>query len=175
MNGDKQRNVDFFQFLSYEEQMEFAEVAELIVFAPGENLIEEGTEPSSLLILTSGEVEVYKSILGQDDRLLAVLDATNEQTVIGERGLLTESRTSATVRAKGVVEAVKIPRDRFLAMIQDGRPAAYKLAYRIARTLAGRLRRLDEEVVESIRKLDYRRESDLDVFRDKLVAEWSLL
>jgi CRP/FNR family cyclic AMP-dependent transcriptional regulator len=175
MNEDRQRNVDFFQFLSDEERAEFAEAAELVVFAPGENLIEEKAEPSSLFVLTSGKVEVCKRIPGHDDRLLAVLDATNERTVVGERGLLTDSRTSATVRAKGEVEAVKIPRDKFRAMIREGRPAAYKLAYCISRTLAQRLRRLDEQVVETIRELDHRRETDLDAFRDKLMIEWSLL
>lgn len=174
MDGDSQLNVDFFHFLSDEERVEFADMAELVVFAPGETLIEEGAKPSSLFVLTSGEVEVWKRIPGHDDRLLAVLDATNERTV-GERGLLADSRTSATVRAKGEVEAVKIPRDKFQAMIREGRPAAYKLAYHISCILAHRLRRLDEEVVETIRELDYRRETDLDVFRDKLITEWSLL
>jgi hypothetical protein len=60
-------------------------------------------------------------------------------------------------------------------MIREGRPAAYKVAYCISRTLAHRLRRLDEQVVETIRELDYRRETDLDAFRDKLMSEWSLL
>ncbi len=93
---------------------------------------------------------------------------------MGERGLLDSRGASATVRAKGEVEAIKIPREKFRAMISAGSPAAYKLATRITRILARRLTRLDEKVVETIRELEYRGETDLDVFRDKLVTEWTV-
>lgn len=59
-------------------------------------------------------------------------------------------------------------------MIHEGRPAAYKLAYRIARILAERLARLDEEVVGVTREIERRGETDLDAFRDKLVTEWTI-
>ncbi len=59
-------------------------------------------------------------------------------------------------------------------MIREGRPAAYKLAYRISGILAGRLARLDEEVVETIRELESRGETDLQAFRDKLVTDWTV-
>ena len=174
MDGKELRNVRFFEFLSEEERAEFAEAAELAVFRPGEVLIEEGTEPSNFFVLISGSVEVSKRIPEDDDRLLAVLDATNERTVVGERGLFGDGEASATVKAREEVEAIKIPREKFRAMIREGRPAAYKLAYRIARILARRLRRLDEEVVETIRELENRGETDLDVFRDKLITEWTV-
>ena len=54
------------------------------------------------------------------------------------------------------VEAIRIPRATFRRMVAEGRPAAFKLSYRIARTLARRLTRLDEEVVEAIRELENR-------------------
>jgi CRP/FNR family cyclic AMP-dependent transcriptional regulator len=171
---DDPRNVRFFEFLSDEERAEFAEAAELAVFEPGEALIEEGAKPSSLFVLTSGQVEVRKRVPGNGDRLLAVLDARNERTVVGERGLLDNRGASATVRASGRVEAVKIPRETFRAMIREGRPAAYKLAYRISRILARRLARLDEEVVEAVREIERQGETDLDVFREKLVTEWTI-
>ena len=93
---------------------------------------------------------------------------------MGERGLLGESGASATVRAAGEVEAVKIPRDTFRRMVEEGRPAAFKLSYRIARTLARRLTRLDEEVVEAIRELESRGETDVEAFRDRLITDWSV-
>ncbi len=174
MDGNEPRNVGFFEFLSDEERAEFVEAAELVVFGPGEVLIEEGGEPSGLFVLTSGRVEVSKHILGHGDRLLAVLEATNGRTVVGERGLLGDSEASATVRASGEVRAVKVPRDTFRVMIREGRPAAYKLAYRIARILAERLVRLNEEVVETVREIEHRGETDLEVFRDKLMTEWTV-
>ncbi len=59
-------------------------------------------------------------------------------------------------------------------VIAEGRPAAFKLSYRIARTLARRLTRLDEEVVEAIRELERRGETDVEAFRDRLITDWSV-
>ena len=165
-----------FDFLSEEESEEFVRVSEPVVFAPGETIIREGGEPSSLFVLTSGVVEVTKRIPGDGPRKLAEIDAGDGRTVVGERGLLGTSGASATVRASasGEVEAIKIPREAFRAMIRAGSPAAYKLATRITRLLARRLARLDEEVVGAIRELDRRGETDIDVFRDKLITEWTI-
>lgn len=170
---DGLHSAKFFEFLSEEERCELAEVAEPVTFLPGEALIEEGGESSSLFVLTSGSVEVCKRISGRGERRLAILEA-DERTAVGERGLFSDRGASATVRARREVEAVKIPRERFQRMISDGRPVAYKLAYRITHTLAERLRRLDEEVVEAVRELVRRGETDLEAFRDKLFTQWTL-
>jgi CRP/FNR family transcriptional regulator, cyclic AMP receptor protein len=171
MAEEKLGQVRFFEFLTEEEREEFLEGSEHITFESGEEIIEEGGETHDLFVLTSGKVEVRKRIPG-GDRLLADIDATSAPTVVGERGLLGESRASATVRAADRVEAIKIPRETFRRMISEGRPAAFRLSYRIARTLAHRLTRLDEEVVEAIRELERRGETDLEAFRDKLITDW---
>lgn len=171
---DGLQGVRFFEFLTEEEREEFAEVAEPVSFGAGENIIEEGAGQGSLFVLTSGAVEVRKNLSVGGSRLLAEIDASRGRTVVGERGLLGESGASATVRAIGGVEAVKIPRDTFRRMIEEGRPAAFKLSYRIARTLARRLTRLDEEVVEAIRELERRGEADIEAFRDRLITDWSV-
>ena len=165
-----------FDFLSEEESEEFVRVSEPVVFAPGEIIIREGGEPSSLFVLTSGVVEVTKRVPGSGPRKLAEIDASDGRTVVGERGLLGTSGASATVRASstGEVEAIKISREASRDMIRAGKPAAYKLATRLTRLLARRLTRLDEEVVGAIRELDRRGETDLDVFRDKLITEWTI-
>src|SRR3712207_9417192 len=69
----------FFEFLTEEEREEFAEDSELVTFEPGETIIEEGGEPGSLFVLTSGRVEVSKSITGGRERLLGELEATSER------------------------------------------------------------------------------------------------
>jgi CRP/FNR family transcriptional regulator, cyclic AMP receptor protein len=174
MTEEGLEQVRFFEFLTEEEREEFAEGSELVTFEPGEEIIEEGGETHDLFVLTSGRVEVRKRIPGSGDRLLAEIDATGERTVVGERGLLGESGASATVRAASRVETIKIPHETFRRMISEGRPAAFRLSYRIARTLAHRLTRLDEEVVEAIRELERRGETDLEAFRDKLITDWAV-
>ncbi len=173
MNADKLRNVEFFKFLSDEERAELVEAAEFAVFRPGEVLIEEGTILSSFFVLTSGRAEVHKRVPGGGDKLLAVLDAMNERTLVGELSLLDDGVASATVRAHGEAEAVKIPRETFRSMIREERLAAYKLAYHISHILARRLVRMNEEVVEIVRELESRGESDLEAFR-KLLTEWTV-
>jgi CRP/FNR family cyclic AMP-dependent transcriptional regulator len=168
------QGVKFFEFLTEEEREEFLEGSEVVKFESGEEIIAEGGETHDLFVLTSGRVEVRKSISEGRDRLLAEIDATSERTVVGERGLLGESGASATVRTASRVEAIKIPRQTFRRMVSEGRPAAFKLSYRIARTLAWRLTRLDEEVVEAIRDLEHRGETDLEAFRDKLITDWAV-
>jgi CRP-like cAMP-binding protein len=167
-------HVRLFEFLTEEEREEFVEGSELVAFMPGETIIAEGGEPGGLFVLTSGRVEVRKSLPTGCDRLLAEIEAAGERTVVGERELLGESGASASVRAANRVEAVKIPRETFQRMISEGRPAAFRLSYRIARTLAQRLTRLDEEVVEAIRELEREGETDLEAFSDRLVTDWAV-
>ncbi len=168
------QGVRFFEFLTEEEREEFAGASEPVSFGPGENIIEEGAEQESLFVLVSGKVEVRKGLPAGRSRLLAEIDTSSGRTVVGERGLLGESGASATVRTISEVEAIKIPRNTFRRMVAEGRPAAFKLSYRIARTLARRLTRLDEEVVEAIREIENRGETDMEAFRDRLTTDWSV-
>mgnify|MGYP006197987487 CR=1 FL=1 len=69
------QGVRFFEFLTEEEREEFAEASEPVSFRTGETIIEEGAEPGSLYVLTSGRVEVRKRLDGDRDRLLAELHA----------------------------------------------------------------------------------------------------
>src|SRR5829696_4151751 len=150
------QGIRFFEFLTEEEREEFAEASEPVSFGPGQNIIEEGANQESLFVLISGAVE-----------------ASRGRTVIGERGLLGESGASATVRAVDEVEAIRIPRDNFRRMVAEGRPAAFKLSYRIARTLARRLTRLDEEVVGAIRKIETRGETTREPFPNRRKTDGS--
>lgn len=174
MTENQLGNVRLFEFLTDEERSEFLEESERASYGAGEEIITEGARAGSLFVLLSGRVEVVKGVPGGDDRRLAEIDAGEARTVVGERGLLTDSPASATVRAMTPVEAVTIPRRTFRRMVSEGRPAAFKLSYRIARTLARRLVRLDEEVVETMRELESRGETDLEAFRDKLVHDWAI-
>ena len=89
------KTVRIFDFLSEEEGEEFARVSKPAVFGPGETIIEEGGEPSSLFVLTSCSVEVTKRVPGNGPRKLAEIDAGDGRTVVGERGLLGSSGASA--------------------------------------------------------------------------------
>src|SRR5215213_656706 len=163
-------DVPIFGHLDDDERAEFEELSEPMSFEAGQRILEEGAPEGWLFVLTSGTVEVYKSVLPGRRQRLATLEAP---TVIGEMGLLTEPRASASVEALTRVEAHGLGRDRLLEMLDADSPAACKLVYEIGRTLAERMAATNETVAEVISRLEnsigY---DDIDVFRDQLVQDW---
>lgn len=167
------RRTELFESLTDEELAEFIEGAERVSFGAGEAMIREGREPECMFVVTSGSLEVRKKVPG-GERVIARLEAAERPTVVGERGLLAKSGASATVRARGRVEAIRIRREVFRRMISDERPAAFKVSYRVSRTIAERLTRLDEEVVEMIREVERKGDTDVEAFRDRLITDWAI-
>ena len=165
-------SVPIFKHLDAEERAELEELLELASFEAGQMIFDEGGPEERLYVITSGIVEVYKRVLPGRRQHLATVEAP---TVVGEMGLLTEPRATASVEAATGVEAHGIERDRLLEMLDADSPAACKLVYEIGRTLAERMAATDRTVVEVIDRLEKADAGpiDLDVFRDQLVHEWS--
>ncbi len=160
-----------FESLTPEEKAEFEALLEPASFEAGEKILEEGGPSEYLCVITSGVVEVHKEVFSDRQQHLATLEAP---AVVGEMGLMTEPRAAATVTAKGPVEAQRLPREAFLERLEAGSGAAYKVAYEIGRILAERMAHTDESMAKIITRLEEARsDRDLDVFRDKLVREWS--
>ena len=167
------RDVPFFRRLSDEEREELEELLEPASFEAGENIFEEGGPEERLYVITSGSVEVEKTVLPGRRQHLATLRAP---TVVGEMGLLTEPRATASVRARTNIVAYGIDRDRFLEMLDADSPAACKVVYEIGRALAARMARTDESIAGIIAQLenagidDF---ADFEVFQDRLIRDWS--
>jgi len=164
-------DVPFFRHLDDEELEELEELLEPATFEAGETIFDEGGPEERLYVITSGTVEVHKKVLPGRRQLLATMEAP---TVVGEMGLLTEPRATASVEASTRVEAHGIDRDRFLEKLDDDSPAACKLVHEIGRTLADRMARTDESVADIIGRLERTGETtDFEVFQDRLIREWS--
>ena len=165
-------DVPIFKHLDEDERAEFEELLEPARFETGQRIFEEGAPEERLYVITSGTVEVYKSVLPGRRQRLAIIEAP---TVVGEMGLLTEPRAAASVEAMTMVEAHGIGRDRLLEMLDADSPAACKLVYEIGRTLAERMAATNETVAEVISRLENAvgRSEDIDVFRDLLIQDWS--
>lgn len=167
------RDVPLFRHLNEEEREELEELLEPAGFEAGETIFEEGGPEERLYVITSGTVEVHKKVLPGRRQHLATIEAPS---VVGEMGLLTEPRATASVEARTPVEAYGIDRDRFLEMLDDDSPAACKVVYEIGRTLAGRMARTDESIAGIIAQLESAGVDDLtdfEVFQDRLIREWS--
>jgi CRP/FNR family transcriptional regulator, cyclic AMP receptor protein len=164
-------DVPFFRHLNDEELEELEVLLEPAGFEVGETIFEEGGPEERLYVITSGTVEVHKTVLPGRRQHLATIDAP---TVVGEMGLLTEPRAAASVEARTRVEAQGIDRDRFLEMLDDDSPAACKVVYEIGRTLADRMARTNESIAEIIGQLEGGGEAtDFEIFHDRLIREWS--
>jgi CRP-like cAMP-binding protein len=165
-------DVPIFKHLDEDERAEFEELLEPARFETGQRIFEEGAPEERLYVITSGTIEVYKSVLPGRRQRLATIEAP---TVVGEMGLLTEPRAAASVEAMTMVEAHGVGRDRLLEMLDADSPAACKLVYEIGRTLAERMAATNETVAEVISRLENAvgRSEDIDVFRDQLIQDWS--
>jgi CRP/FNR family transcriptional regulator, cyclic AMP receptor protein len=164
------RDVPLFRHLNGEELEELEELLEPAGFEAGEAIFEEGGPEERLYVITSGTVEVHKTVLPGRRQHLATLPAP---TVVGEMGLLTEPRATASVRARTGIVAYGIDRDRFLEMLDDDSPAACKVVYEIGRTLADRMARTNESIAEIIGQLESSETADFEIFHDRLIREWT--
>jgi CRP/FNR family cyclic AMP-dependent transcriptional regulator len=165
------RDVPFFRRLNDEEREDLEELLETASFEAGETIFEEGGPEERLYVITSGTVEVHKAVLPGRSQHLATMAAP---TVVGEMGLLTEPRATASVEARTHVEAYAIDRDGFLEMLDEDSPAACKVIYEIGRTLADRMARTDESIADILGQLDRADEAtDFDIFQDRLIQDWA--
>jgi CRP/FNR family transcriptional regulator len=160
-----------FKDLTPEEKAELETLFEPASFEAGEVILEEDGREKYLYVLTSGVVEVHKEVFPGRLQHLATIEAP---TVVGEIGLMTEPRAAATVTARGPVEAQRLPREAFLKKLETDSEAAYKVVYEIGRILAERMARTDERVAKIVTQIeDAESDRDFDVFREKLMQEWS--
>ncbi len=160
-----------FKDLTPEERTELEALFEPVSFEAGEAIFEEGGSEEHLYVLTSGTVEVHKEVF--PDRWYR-LDIVEAPAVIGEMGLVSEPPAAATVTAKEPVEAHCLPHEIFLEKLDAGSEAAYKVAYEIGYTLAERMAHTNECIAKTVAQFEESAtERDFDVFRDKLMQEWS--
>lgn len=160
-----------FKNLTPEERAEIGALLEPTSFEAGEKLFSEGSTGEHFYVLLSGVVEVTKEVFPGRGQRLAIMDAP---TVVGEMGLLTESKATATVTAREPVEARRLGRRAFLELLDNGSGGAHKLVYEIGRTLAERMANTDEAIARIVARLDEAdRDRDFEVFQDKLIREWS--
>ena len=66
------------------------------LYSPGDILIQQGNPGDSLCVIARGTVRVYRTIAGID----RFLDLMGPGSVIGEMGVLTKNKRSATVKAE---------------------------------------------------------------------------
>ena len=108
------------------------------VYQPGEDIVREGEVGDCMYVIQEGEADVLKLIDGQT----ALVDSMGAGDLFGEIAIVEQTKRSSTVRARTPVKAITIDRGTFLRRVQED-PA---LALNVLRVMAGRVRRLDDEI-----------------------------
>lgn len=106
-----------------------------VYFQPGDVIIRQGDEADSVFSLFEGEAEVLV------DRV--VVGQIREGEILGALAVLTESKRSATVRAKTRCSVVKVPRDQFQTLIRSN-PS---MIHRLLVDMAQQIQKMNQQVV----------------------------
>lgn len=108
-------------------------------------LIEEGQKDDTLYVLTCGNMEVLSRAAWGDQVGLHIL---REGDVIGELGFLDGIEHSATVRAMGNCELLRLDRSAFEGLISKDPELVYRVMRSIVRIVHRILRNMNIQQVE---------------------------
>lgn len=97
-------------------------------FPAGERVFAEGDRPDRFYIIANGEAEVTRKSADGKEHIVAILGPGE---FFGEMGLVTETRRMATVRAKTDLEALALPWDYFVEIIESNEAAAEAFATKV--------------------------------------------
>lgn len=140
-------------------------------YTAGSTLFYEDDDSDAVFFIAGGAIEVFKSNLSGKKMPLVVLRAGG---VLGEIGVLSGERRTATARALNAARVLELPRDAFEAALADGNLAAYRLTLAFARVLSVRLSTTDEKLFElfqnDVSDLLYKQLSEL---QSRLLTRWS--
>ena len=170
------QRIPAFRGLNESECHQLVDVAQSKTFAPGERVIEQGQSSQSLWILLEGQCEVVKNSQHDGAVVLAELEPFS---LFGEMSFFSPAPHSANVVAKTPVKLLSIARADYDDLIRDGVTAAYKLAYNVVESVAGRLRRMDDWVTELLtnhenQDSDKKPQREWGQFRRKMFETWNL-
>lgn len=114
-------------------------------YQPGEDIVREGDTGDCMFVIQDGEADVLRKVEGVE----TVVDHMGAGDIFGEIAIVERTLRSSTVRAATEVRAITVDRDTFLRRVQED-PT---LALNVLQVLAGRVRRLDSEIVRLKRQL----------------------
>jgi ATP-binding cassette subfamily B protein len=110
------RDLQMLEFMPDELRKLVAESFVLLSFPFGSLIVEEGEEADALFVLASGRARAVQR--GDSDEEVA-LHVLQPGDTFGERGLLAEGPRTASVRASSEVEALRLDRSIFQALVRS--------------------------------------------------------
>ncbi len=112
--------------------------SQLMTYEDGEVLFHEGDQADAAFVIMDGEVE----ILAETQSGKVVVGMLGKDQLFGELALLNSSPRSATLRAKGRLQALRIAHDMFLKLVTENPGVALE----VMRQLSDKLMRTHKQV-----------------------------
>jgi small-conductance mechanosensitive channel/CRP-like cAMP-binding protein len=118
------RHWDLAEIFGEGDLKDLAESARIRIFMPGESLIKQGDQGSSVFLLLDGQLEIH----AQTNDKQNIVATLKPHQACGEMSLLTGAPRTATVRAKGPVEVLEIRKEGLQKVLYRSPAAADRLA-----------------------------------------------
>lgn len=133
------RKVPMFAKLDSSKLKLLAFTSQLLSFDDGEVLFEEGDAADCTYVILQSEVE----ILAQTDQGVVAYGTLGENKLLGELAVLCNAPRSATVRAKGALQVLRITDEMFLKLVTENPEVALEV-----------MRQLSDKLTETHRQVE---------------------
>jgi CRP-like cAMP-binding protein len=142
------REGELVRYLDEEEYVRLLDDTIPVSAEPGDVIFFKGAPSTSLVIVVSGELEVFEESKGK----MHVLGTVPAGSVVGEVGFLDGRPRTRHVRARTACELRRITREGFVALMSDSPMLLAKMMVALSELLATRYRAVTEEL-EPVRAL----------------------
>ena len=136
------QKLHLFKKLTFEETSQLGGIIEYLDLPEGHVVIEQNTLGNALFIIAKGEVKVTRDTDGDGQHTATEeIGRLKDGELFGEMSLIDDLLTSARVTTVAPCRLLKMPRDKFEALLSSDDKLAVKVYRSFCRTLSDRLRR----------------------------------
>ena len=119
----------FKEILSKEDYNKYIEAKKTVFFNKGEALFEEGSNVDGIYLIENGTAKLYKLGFNRKEQILRFI---KEGDIIGYRALLIDEAYQATAEAMSDLQAIFIPSDVFLHLLEVDSQLSYTMLQKIS-------------------------------------------
>lgn len=119
----------FKEILSKEDYNKYIEAKKTVFFNKGEALFEEGSDVDGIYFIENGTAKLYKLGFNRKEQILRFI---KEGDIIGYRALLIGEAYQATAEAMSDLQAIFIPSDVFLHLLEVDSQLSYTMLQKIS-------------------------------------------
>ena len=136
------QKLHLFQKLTFDETTRLGSIIQYLDLPPDTIVIEENALGDALYVVAKGEVRVTRDANGDGTHDVSEeIGRLKDGDLFGEMSLIDDLLTSARVTTVGECRLLKMPRDKFEALLASDEKLGIKVFKSFCRTLSERLRK----------------------------------